>query len=90
MCEHRASRPSAREEVPPWFLTVAEESRLPPFPDRLLAPEMLDEVVAFIHALELPSSFATKHLRRWAQVVGVTLTRNDYRRVERFVAPLDV
>jgi hypothetical protein len=55
--------------------------RLPPFPDYIALAGTLDQAVAFLRGLQLPSRIAADHLTRWGQVRGVELTRDDYARV---------
>lgn len=63
------------------------EERLPPFPDELLVAEKKEQVIAFLRGQGLPSRIASWHLLRWAQVVGLSLTREDVARVRSDLSP---
>ncbi len=62
---------------------MAEELRLPPFPDELLAAEKKEDVIILLRGLELPYWIASSHFSRWSQYVGIRLTRRDYEAIGR-------
>lgn len=57
---------------------TGDTRRLPPFEDEQLDAAKKPAVVAFLRGLDLEPRLAARHLRRWAEVVGVALERADY------------
>jgi hypothetical protein len=51
--------------------------RLPPFPDELLEPLRKADAIRLLRWLGLPFRIAAEHLKRWGDVAGVPITRDD-------------
>ena len=56
---------------------MAEELRLPPFPNDLIARGEKTEAINFLARLGLPAYYAKMHLKRFGAYLGIRITRDD-------------
>jgi hypothetical protein len=55
--------------------------RLPPFPDALLFPSRLDDVVQFLREQDMPARLRRSWLAKWASYTGTPVDAVYFQRV---------